>query len=617
LLALREEVIQSLARSEPLEQTLERICRSAERLLDQGSLAVVAVDVAGMLHWRSGPDFPIEYATAIDGVVIGPRAGTCGTAIYRDQVIETIDLANDPGWASYKSLATPLGFRSCVSFPVHEGTGKAIGAVAAYLRASRSLTQTEKLAVEECVRLCELLPLREYGAEWGRIDALTRLPDKAAFEEALSHLPCELSGTWGLLLIDLDNLRHINDTLGASVADTTVATVANRIAAELAPDFSFRLSGTRLAAIIQNDSFLQDLDSVADRVIHTATNPLEYSGGTVVPGVTIGGAVLSPQDRRPGTVFRNAEYALYQARNTNPGGFVRFRQDLGAPSLQRRDAVQDVKLALKEGRVDAHYQPILRLDTYEIVGFEALCRMTGANGQILPAAFFQEAFDDPQIGLDTTERMLDIVAQDIRSWLDECLPVQHVGVNFTFADFYMGNAVSRVDRLFGARRVPVEHLVVEVTEQAYIGQRDEVVARGIADLRGCGIRVALDDFGTGFAALTHLMNIPVDIIKIDQSFTRRLAPSHPSMAIVSGIIRIAHELGIKVVTEGIETFEQIGFLREMGCALGQGYAFSKPVSRRAATQLLHRHAQHVVGAKPLTPTRGFARANEEQEFRTE
>ena len=602
MLAMKEEVLQSLSRSEPLEETLERLCRSAERLLDRGALAVVAVDAAGMLHWRAGPDFPFEYAQAIDGVVIGPRAGTCGTAIYRDEIIETTDIAQDPSWVSYKALALPLGFRSCTSFPVHAGAGKPVGAVAAYLRDARSLTQPEHLAVEECVRLCELvLPLRKDGEGWARMDVLTGLPDRPAFEEALSHLACDLPGTWGLLLIDLDNLKRINETFGSLAGDTLAMIVAGRIAAELAPDTPFRLSGSRFAAIVQDELSLHDFGNVAERVIRAATEMLEYDGDTIIPEVTIGGAVLSPQDRRPGTVFRNAEYALYQARNTRSGGFARFRNGTDPQSLQRRDVIQDVKLALREGRVDAHYQPILGLESYEIVGFEALCRMTGTNGQVMPAAFFQEAFDDPQIGYDTTERMLDIVAKDINSWLGEGLPVQHVGVNFTFADFYRGNVGSRVVRTFQEHQVPLSHLVVEVTEQAYIGQRDDVVAQGIADLRNRGILVALDDFGTGFAALTHLMNIPVDIIKIDQSFTRKLTPSHPSIAIVRGLIQIANDLGLKVVTEGIETFEQIGFLRELGCTLGQGYVFSKPVNRHTATQLLRGHGQHAPRAKPMVP----------------
>jgi EAL domain-containing protein (putative c-di-GMP-specific phosphodiesterase class I) len=291
-------------------------------------------------------------------------------------------------------------------------------------------------------------------------------------------------------------------------------------------------------------------------------------------------------------VRRNADFALYHAKDNARGSFVLYQANLGTRILHRRNSIKEVREALEEKRITAHYQPIIRLDTGEVVGFEALSRMTTPSGDILSAAMFQESFSDVHIASEITQYMLSIVAQDIRHWLDLGLPVQHVGVNVTAADFYVGDLAAFVSKKFSDYNVPLNHLIIEVTENAYIGQRDDVVASGIRNLRLLGVRVALDDFGTGFAALAHLLTVPVDIIKIDRSFVCRLAPGDPSVAIVKGIVQIARDLNIRLVAEGVETLELSETLQKMGCQLGQGYAFSKAVECEKATEILREFGQY-------------------------
>jgi EAL domain-containing protein (putative c-di-GMP-specific phosphodiesterase class I) len=169
--------------------------------------------------------------------------------------------------------------------------------------------------------------------------------------------------------------------------------------------------------------------------------------------------------------------------------------------------------------------------------------------------------------------MLTIVAADVRRWLDDGIPFQQVSVNVSAADFYTGDLGQRLDQSFGRARVPLDHLIIEVNESVYVGRRDKVVECEIAALRKNGLRVALDNFGTGYASLTHLLNTPVDIIKIDRSFITRLWPDDLSMVVVQGLIDIAPNLDIRVVAEGIEAEVQASQLWTMGCHLGHGFAF--------------------------------------------
>jgi EAL domain-containing protein (putative c-di-GMP-specific phosphodiesterase class I) len=315
-------------------------------------------------------------------------------------------------------------------------------------------------------------------------------------------------------------------------------------------------------------------------------------------------------------VRRNADFALYHAKETNRGGFVQYSALLATSMTRRDDAIRTVATALASGRIDAFYQPVVNLDTRAIVGVEALCRIVTENGEIMPAMAFQDATSDARIASQLTRRMLTIVASDVRKWLDLGVPFQHVGVNVSSADFHGGQLCSELAAAFESESVPLSHVILEVTESVYMNQRDHVVPRAINAMRAKGLRIALDDFGTGFASLTHLLTVPVDVIKIDKSFIHRLAPGDASTAIVEGLIGIARKLGMRVVAEGVETEDQLFQLRQFGCTLGQGYLFSKAVHRDIATDMLLRLAQEpadilrsATREEPLAaPHRRWARA---------
>jgi EAL domain-containing protein (putative c-di-GMP-specific phosphodiesterase class I) len=330
--------------------------------------------------------------------------------------------------------------------------------------------------------------------------------------------------------------------------------------------------------------------------------PARCEGHAIFPAASVGGAIAANGDT-PEQVRHNADVALYHGKERNRGRYTEYNASLGTALTRRFRAIRDVEIALAENRIDAHYQPILRLDTREVVGFEALCRMTTASGELISAANFHEATSDAQVASALTERMLSRVAADIRQWLDLQLPFQHVGINLSAADFHAGRLQERLCSAFAAARIPLKHVILEVTESVYLGQGDHVVADEIKAMRAQGLRVALDDFGTGFASLTHLLTVPVDIIKIDKSFVDRLVPGDAGAVIVEGVMGIANKLGIRVVAEGIETDAQADHLRELGCLLGQGYLFHKAVDRNAATRLLQQFGQSRDLDEPLLARR--------------
>ncbi|WP_457302873.1 EAL domain-containing protein, partial [Phyllobacterium sp. P5_D12] len=215
---------------------------------------------------------------------------------------------------------------------------------------------------------------------------------------------------------------------------------------------------------------------------------------------------------------QNADFALYHAKETDRGGYVQFRPELRTSIVDRIRAIRNVDAALVEGRITAYYQPIAQLASSEIVGLEALVRMTDLQGAVSPAGDFAAAFSDTKIASRVTEKMLNQVASDIREWLDLGIPVEHVGINVTTGDFQYGNLQAKIEACFAKQDVPLKHIVLEVNESVFMGGSDQFVAKAVKRLRDKGLLVALDDFGTGYASLTHLISFPVDVIKIDRSF---------------------------------------------------------------------------------------------------
>jgi diguanylate cyclase (GGDEF)-like protein len=429
------------------------------------------------------------------------------------------------------------------------------------------------------------------------------LPNRSAFNAALATIHCDVPGSWALFILDLDNLKIVNDTFGHLAGDALIRTAADRISRVMSPDVTFRLGGDEFAVIVQSASALADLSAAAEKIFHELEAPAVCEGHSVVPRATIGGAVLGPSEPTASAVNAAADFALYHAKETGRGGFVRYWPGIGTRITHRRDAIRDVADALAERRIEAHYQPIIRLDSGEITGVEALCRMSLLDGELVPAQTFQEATTDAHVAVELTQRMMTKVAADMVHWRDQGIQIQTVGVNVSRADFYTGSLVGKLESTFGRAGVPLTHLVLEVSEDVYIGRRDQVVAREIETLRAAGVRVALDDFGTGYASLTHLLNVPIDIIKIDQAFVARLWPEDPSVIIIEGLLEIARRLGIEVVAEGIETEVQASQLWSMGCKIGQGFAFARAADRDVTALLLRRHGERMQGATPLNAGR--------------
>lgn len=593
LLHLQTEVLEAVARGERLHEIADLLCRRAEALAPGAFCSILVVDDAGLLQPLAAPSLPASFSAALVDLPAGPRMGSCGTAAYRNQPVIVTDIDNDPLWDDFRGLVQPLGLRACWSSPIRGKDGQVVATFAIYYRTCRGPNVIETDIVQTCLHLCALAidhdRVREHSHRLAYYDALTDLPNRSNFVEMLAQAVARQT-PFGLLLVDIDHLKIVNDTVGHVFGDLMIRTIAQRISKARPDLLACRLGGDEFAILVPQCTSETCLSDAAHSVIGAVRGLIQAEGQTIDPHVTLGGALFGP-DGIDGTALRqNADFALYHAKEIRRGGYVRFTPELRTSMLERARMVRDVDLALVEGRILAHYQPIVRLDTAEIVGLEALARMRMPDGRIAGAGEFHAAFADPRIAWQLTDQILKQVAADVRHWLDLGIDFQHVGINVTSGDFLRGDLEQRVVKTFGEASVPLHHVALEVNEAVFMGGSD-LVPKTVRALRQRGVLVALDDFGTGFASLTHLLSFPVDVIKIDKSFIDRLGTDLASAAIVGCVIEVARKLNMAIVAEGIESADQAAALSGLDCKLGQGFLYARPCSASDATQLLRAFAQ--------------------------
>lgn len=598
---LQNTVIQMIGGGSSLASLADVICRETEYAAGSGIVcSILLVEADGTLSTLAAPSLPALYSQALDGTIIGPDAGTCGAAAYWGRDVATVDLATDPNWVRYQHLRLPTGLKACWSSPIRARTGVVLGTFALYFPFNREPSDFEQALVSHCSKLCAIAiendATRAQLLALGYTDALTGLRNRAAFYADLFQLTAG-TGSFVLLMLDLDNLKGTNDTLSHAAGDALIRAVARRLA-DLDKDVSpYRLGGDEFAVILRNCSSHKQMAVWAEKTLEAVNQPVDFQGHLLSCYVTIGGVLGNPPTNAE-LLAQNADFALYHGKATRRGGFVPYEVGMRTAITRRLTTVALVDKALRDDRVVPFYQPLIKLETGEIIGLEALARIVDEDGNILAAGDFHEAFADPRLAQMMTDTMLKSVAADLRLWLDQGIPFQHVGVNVTTADFHRGDLDTRIAAAFRAQKVPLKHIVLEVNEAVFMGGSGEYrVASSVERLREKGLLVALDDFGTGYASLTHLLEFPVDLIKIDKSFVQRMCEDRGSQAIVEALIDIAAKLNMKVVAEGVETREQMAKLSGMGCNFGQGYFYSRPVSFLDATALLQFFSQ---GAKPTS-----------------
>ena len=583
LVASHSRVHDLIARAAPLPDVLTEVVRGIERHDPSLIACVVLLDPeTSTLHPGAGPSLPAPYLGAIDGVVIGPSVGTCGSAAWSGRLTITEDIAEDPKWAPVRDFATGFGLRHCWSMPIKAPGGLVLGTLAFYGRRPRRPLPEHLALLADWARVAGIAIERHRALERlmhdARFDALTGLPNRTAIFEALEKAIERVrpESQLAVMFVDLDGLKELNDTLGHDRADEMLREIGERLSATVrSSDFVGRMSGDEFLVIAEDVARAEDAAQLGLRLLESVSKPLPGLDATVVTA-SIGISLVRAAGVDAREAVRQADSAMYEAKRSGRDRCVFYEGNQPVRVGRRLSLARELRGAERRGELSLVFQPVFSVASEQIVGVEALLRWNSPKfGPVSPAEFIPIAEDTGAIipiGAwvlrESCEAIADLVARLGRSLELSVNVSTHQVANPGFALW--------VQQTIAHAEFPVELLTLEITETALM-RPDAVTARNLRALADHGVRIVLDDFGTGFSSLCWLKEHPLQAIKVDRSFVTGVAEDPRDRAIIAAVIDMGRALGCTITAEGIETEEQFAALRTLTCERAQGFLLAKPL----------------------------------------
>ncbi len=416
-------------------------------------------------------------------------------------------------------------------------------------------------------------------------DALTGLPNRVLFQSRMQEAidQAQRHGTKiAIACLDLDNFKNVNHTLGHPAGNSLLCTVAKRIQQQIREtDTVARLGGDEFAIILTDFEDAEFVHGAAERILKSLASPIDVDGQETITGASMGIALLSDDAAEPNRLFKNADLALYRAKNDGRNKYRFFEQEMDETALARRKVEIDLRLAIEKNEFELYFQPLVNMGENKIAGFEALIRWNHPElGLVSPDDFIGIA-EDTGLIVAIGEWVLKSACEAAVQWSE---PVK-VAVNISPIQFKRLNLVEFVSDTLQQTSLDPGRLELEITETVLMQNTAETMDT-LYRLKGLGVRIAMDDFGTGYSSLGNLRSFPFDKIKIDRSFVSDLESNAEAAAIVSAVVGLGKSLGIDTTAEGVETRDQLVYLRIEGCSEAQGFYYSKPRPGHEVDELL-------------------------------
>jgi len=414
-------------------------------------------------------------------------------------------------------------------------------------------------------------------------DPLTKLANRVLFRNCVerslerakrNHFPV------AVLFLDLDNFKIVNDSLGHAAGDELLVSVAERLRACLrGSDTPARLGGDEFAILIEDTTHTEGAVLVAERIKDILCSPFSINGKEVFVGASIGIAVTSNGHENPEELLRNADVAMYMAKNQGKGSYAVFENEMHETLIKRIEIESDLRRAIEQQEFVLHYQPIIDLESKRMMGMEALVRWNHPQKGLIPPMDFLPIAEETRLIIPLGKWILEEACRQARKWQVEykCESWLSITVNISNRQFLQKTLVEMIVSALADSGLSPHSLILEITEDTML-ENTEATGKKLQELKNIGVRLAIDDFGTGYSSLSYLQQFPVDILKIDKSFIDKINDSKEGAAVARAIITMGDTLHLRTVAEGIETPEQTATLQSLGCELGQGYHFARPLN---------------------------------------
>jgi diguanylate cyclase (GGDEF)-like protein/PAS domain S-box-containing protein len=464
------------------------------------------------------------------------------------------------------------GFESAVedsAAPIHDRAGRVTGAVIVFHDVSAARAMSDKMT---------------HSAQH---DVVTNLPNRLLLNDRITQsiaLARRKDRPIAVIFLDLDHFKYINDSLGHAIGDALLQSISKRLLTSVrASDTVSRQGGDEFVILLSEIAYPEDAARSAKKLLLSLTAPHSIGGQDLRIDGSIGISVYPEDGEDAETLIKNADMAMYHAKESGRNNFQFFKPAMNLKVVERQSLEGSLRCALERQEFLLHYQPKVDLITGEITGVEALIRWQRTDRRLVPPSEFVPIAEDCGLIIQIGRWVLRETCRQAREWQDAGLPFKRVSVNVSAVEFRDKDFVKGVRTILSETGLEARYLDLELTEGVLM-EDVESSAAVLRELKTIGVHLAVDDFGTGYSSLSYLQEFPIDVLKIDKSFVHRITGDPYDSAIVSSIIDMGKNLKQLVIAEGIETQEQLAFLQAQHCAEGQGYLFSRPL---AAAQFAH------------------------------
>jgi len=538
--------------------------------------------------------------------------GLCGTAFRSRQPSISNDYLSDQRVGAFQSRIHSEGAKSGAAFPLLS-SGRAVGVMLfvsveietftpEFVELLQRLAENVSFALDNFDRADEKAKADARIEYLASHDSLTSLPNREMFNELLHHAieaARRHQRRFAVLFIDLDRFKIINDSLGHDAGDILLVEIGNRLRQNLrSSDVVARLGGDEFIVILEETAERSDVDGIARDLLSVLSEPLQLSGHECHTTASIGIAMYPLDDCDVQTLTKNADMAMYLAKEDGKNGFRFFTKEIKNQSIERLMLETALRHALELNQFALHYQPKVDMVTGQITGVEALLRWTHPDLGVLPPMQFIPLAEETGLIVPIGRWVLKEACAQNMAWQRRGLRPVSMAVNLSPRQFADDHLLQDIDEALAASGLSPELLQLEITESMVMRNVSRAI-KVLDAIQSRGIRLAIDDFGTGYSSMSLMKQFPIDTIKIDRSFVRDLQKDSEDQAIAQAIISMGKALGMTIIAEGVETTEQETFLRDHDCDEMQGFLFSKPIPPQQLADLL-RSAPRLV-SPPLQP----------------
>lgn len=596
LLSGQNHILHLLSSNLNLPDILQEICMFVEGFNPNWLCSIQMLDDDKRSFSSSvGNNFPDFLQKQIPGLSVAHGNGIWCSAILHGQPASSLDLLHSPAMQFVNGIESLDQYPQGLAWPITGKNGQVLGSMTVLSRnhdvpEQRDLgvfsiaVDISGIAIEGRRSENKILRLAHY-------DELTGLPNRFLYNQHLAKALAlaERNGRQlAVLFLDLDRFKNINDTFGHDAGDHVLQTVSHNFRNCLREsDVVARIGGDEFILLIENFQDVRDLSEVAGKLLHEASRPFEISGQECQLSASIGIATFPDDGRDAQTLLKNADIAMYKAKNKGKDNYQFYAAEMNVHTVERMAFEARLRKALERREFIVHYQPKLSVASGQIIGAEALVRWNHPEkGLLYPSEFIamaEEAGLIARLGM----LVLDITCRDILSFRQVDKHFGRIAINLSGTQFSDPHLLDELRSVVDFWRVPVNSIEFEITESMVMHNQEQAIIL-MEGLKEAGFTLSIDDFGTGYSSLAYLKRFPVDSLKIDRSFIRDIPDDPNDTAIVQAIVAMAHTLGIHVVAEGVESAAQLSSLSSFGCDWYQGYYFSRPVSDKEFIQLLQK-----------------------------